>query len=60
MLLCSTHELLTCDSICGKDLSCGKHTCQKKCHQGECGPCDKVAQQSNIPISLSIFNTFDF
>lgn len=59
MLLCSVHELLICDSICGKDLSCGKHTCQRKCHQEECGPCDKVVQQSNISIFSSIFNIFN-
>ncbi|XP_012532669.1 protein shuttle craft [Monomorium pharaonis] len=46
MLLCSTQEFLMCDSICGKGLSCGKHICQRKCHQGECGPCDKVIQQT--------------
>lgn len=66
MLLCSTHELLTCDSICGKDLSCGKHTCQKKCHQGECGPCDKVAQQTcycnkntqEVPCRANVADTY--
>lgn len=47
-LQCSAHKPLLCDSICGKDLPCGKHTCEKKCHQGECDSCDKTMRQSNI------------
>lgn len=28
-----------CGDICGKQLSCSKHTCQDKCHAGACKPC---------------------
>ncbi|CAD5118132.1 DgyrCDS6869 [Dimorphilus gyrociliatus] len=35
--------LPTCDSICNKELGCGKnderHTCQLKCHDGDCATC---------------------
>lgn len=51
-LQCSIHKLLFCDSICGKDLMCEKHTCEKICHHGECEPCDKTIKQSNILISI--------
>lgn len=47
-LQCSAHKPLLCDSICGKDLPCGKHVCERQCHQGECGSCDKTVQQSNV------------
>ncbi|XP_043669081.1 protein shuttle craft isoform X1 [Vespula pensylvanica] len=44
-LQCCALTLLLCDSVCGKILNCGKHTCEKKCHHGECEPCDKIIQQ---------------
>ncbi|SCU88590.1 LADA_0E11034g1_1 [Lachancea dasiensis] len=31
-----TDPIPTCDSICGKRLRCGKHTCPFKCHNGDC------------------------
>lgn len=30
---------LSCGQTCGKKLSCGNHTCQQTCHEGECQPC---------------------
>jgi len=30
----------SCGKICGKTLSCGKHTCSSKCHEGPCSKCD--------------------
>lgn len=30
---------LTCGNVCGRTLACGKHTCQKICHEGECDDC---------------------
>ncbi|XP_053994593.1 protein shuttle craft isoform X2 [Hylaeus volcanicus] len=42
---CSTHKLLLCDSICGKDLNCSRHKCERKCHHGECVNCDKMIEQ---------------
>lgn len=31
--------LFCCGKECGRELSCGKHTCKRLCHAGECGPC---------------------
>ena len=28
-----------CKRQCGKNLSCGRHTCTKTCHLGDCDPC---------------------
>ncbi|VDN34995.1 unnamed protein product, partial [Dibothriocephalus latus] len=28
-----------CMEICGRTLSCGKHTCEDPCHCGPCGSC---------------------
>eukprot|EP01119_Soliformovum_irregulare_P021421 TRINITY_DN7128_c0_g1_i1.p1 TRINITY_DN7128_c0_g1~~TRINITY_DN7128_c0_g1_i1.p1 ORF type:complete len:1079 (-),score=167.14 TRINITY_DN7128_c0_g1_i1:35-2926(-) len=33
----------SCGEVCGKDLPCGKHTCEKTCHSGECGQCPVTA-----------------
>ncbi|TFK41756.1 hypothetical protein BDQ12DRAFT_733207 [Crucibulum laeve] len=30
---------LSCGEVCGRPLGCGKHTCDKVCHEGECGKC---------------------
>lgn len=30
---------LSCHQACGKLLNCGKHTCEKECHEGDCGEC---------------------
>ncbi|EGD78634.1 hypothetical protein PTSG_01612 [Salpingoeca rosetta] len=34
-----TQDVPTCGRTCGKPLACGKHTCPRACHQGDCGPC---------------------
>jgi hypothetical protein len=34
-------ELLSCKSICGRKLKCGKHECEKICHEGDCGDCER-------------------
>lgn len=65
ILLCSSDQLL-CDSICEKMLPCDKHTCQKKCHQGECGSCDKTIQQTcfcgkntlEVPCRANVSDTY--
>ncbi|KAF8198478.1 hypothetical protein BJ912DRAFT_951515 [Pholiota molesta] len=31
---------LSCGKICQRTLNCGKHTCNKVCHAGECDKCD--------------------
>ena len=31
---------LSCGNICGRPLNCGKHTCEKLCHDGSCDSCD--------------------
>lgn len=38
--------LKTCDRICGKMLSCGKHLCPDKCHHGACRGCSKQSTTS--------------
>lgn len=30
----------SCNEVCGKLLACGKHTCARYCHSGECRQCD--------------------
>src|ERR1700733_3998784 len=30
---------LSCGDVCGRMLSCQKHTCEKVCHDGDCGNC---------------------
>ncbi|MES1919866.1 FKBP12-associated protein, partial [Bonamia ostreae] len=32
----------TCGNICGKSKNCGVHKCEKKCHWGKCGICEKT------------------
>ncbi|XP_055641833.1 protein shuttle craft [Toxorhynchites rutilus septentrionalis] len=36
---CSQKEEIMCESICEKPLNCGIHSCQQKCHSGECNEC---------------------
>ena len=38
MLPCSQSDF-HCDRVCGKALSCGRHRCEKVCHEGSCGGC---------------------
>lgn len=37
-LPCSQRDF-HCDRVCGKVLSCGRHSCDKVCHGGACGGC---------------------
>ncbi|KAH7330948.1 hypothetical protein KP509_20G009600 [Ceratopteris richardii] len=32
----------SCGQICGHQLQCGRHFCQKICHEGPCGSCDTL------------------
>ncbi|CAO3647600.1 unnamed protein product [Cunninghamella blakesleeana] len=38
-----TDPIPLCGGICHKLLPCG-HTCQQKCHRGECGPCGEYVK----------------
>ncbi|KAK6795671.1 hypothetical protein RDI58_009126 [Solanum bulbocastanum] len=31
--------VFSCNSVCGKKLSCGNHICRELCHPGPCGDC---------------------
>ncbi|XP_058157966.1 transcriptional repressor NF-X1 isoform X3 [Dasypus novemcinctus] len=37
----------SCGKVCGKPLPCGSldfiHTCEKLCHEGDCGPCSRTS-----------------
>ena len=35
-----------CESVCGKRLACKIHSCENRCHEGECSPCNKVQNVS--------------
>ncbi len=37
-LPCSQRDL-HCDRVCGKGLACGRHSCERVCHEGSCGGC---------------------
>ncbi|KAK7019052.1 FKBP12-associated protein 1-like protein [Favolaschia claudopus] len=30
---------ISCGAVCGRQLSCGKHSCERECHTDECTPC---------------------
>ncbi|XP_063723334.1 transcriptional repressor NF-X1-like isoform X2 [Symsagittifera roscoffensis] len=34
--------VIKCDKVCGRDLSCKKHQCEKTCHRGSCGDCTET------------------
>lgn len=36
---CGEPKTWSCRSVCGKELTCGSHTCELKCHAGLCPPC---------------------
>lgn len=48
----------SCNSVCGKKLTCGFHTCPDKCHAGLCSPCKllpkytKTCPCGKIPLQL--------
>ncbi|KAH9620000.1 hypothetical protein KSS87_005491 [Heliosperma pusillum] len=32
-------RVFRCENPCGRSLECGKHVCDRGCHEGECGQC---------------------
>ncbi|CAL4099586.1 unnamed protein product [Meganyctiphanes norvegica] len=36
---CSQTEPFFCEGLCGKELNCGGHNCERPCHEGPCGDC---------------------
>ncbi|KJE96131.1 transcriptional repressor NF-X1 [Capsaspora owczarzaki ATCC 30864] len=36
---------LACEQTCDRFQSCGRHTCQQRCHDGPCPPCDHSETQ---------------
>jgi transcriptional repressor NF-X1 len=34
-----------CGEVCGKELGCGRHYCERRCHEGPCLPCTAEAAQ---------------
>lgn len=38
-------ELLSCKQVCGKTLECGLDVCERLCHEGDCGSCEKVREK---------------
>lgn len=46
-----------CDELCGKQLSCGKHTCPFTCHDGDCmDPCT-ITEKTLCSCNTKIFLT---
>ncbi|XP_058120200.1 protein shuttle craft [Anopheles ziemanni] len=45
-LLCSRKEDLLCDATCDKALNCDRHRCAKRCHGGDCDPCEEQVQHN--------------
>lgn len=44
--LTCTEKAPTCGGTCGKVLPCGRHTCQERCHPGECASCRAVVAKT--------------
>jgi hypothetical protein len=40
-----TDDVTPCGDTCGRLLSCGRHKCTQRCHQGACGSCMQVMQR---------------
>lgn len=62
-LKCSTTTLVVCEAVCEKMLNCRIHNCEKKCHHGDCGPCEKLLHQGasfSYIISIQISISFCF
>ncbi|KJH41941.1 NF-X1 type zinc finger [Dictyocaulus viviparus] len=43
---CGSVVEIKCDKVCDRLLGCGVHRCVRVCHDGECGQCEVVVQQS--------------
>lgn len=39
-------QKFACEQTCSKSLSCGAHTCVRKCHEGECGGCSQISNRT--------------
>jgi len=33
-----------CGAVCGKELNCGRHYCERLCHSGDCSECSAVVE----------------
>jgi len=42
---CSQSMTIKCELVCEKQLNCGRHYCQAKCHNGQCNKCEHIIQQ---------------
>lgn len=38
-------DLPSCGAVCGRSLTCGRHTCEDTCHSGPCRRCEEVLNQ---------------
>lgn len=41
---CSQKDDILCEAVCGKPLNCAIHSCQRKCHSGECQDCEETLE----------------
>lgn len=41
---CSQKDDIICEAVCGKLLNCAIHSCQRKCHSGECEKCEEMLE----------------
>ncbi|WOL09846.1 NF-X1-type zinc finger protein NFXL1 [Canna indica] len=39
--------VFSCNSVCGRTLSCGNHFCNETCHPGSCGECEMLPDKIN-------------
>ncbi|CAI8057869.1 NF-X1-type zinc finger protein NFXL1 [Geodia barretti] len=37
-----------CGRVCGRELDCGLHSCEQRCHDGQCGECGEMIEQSCV------------
>lgn len=42
---CGSDQEVMCETVCGKQLSCGQHNCERICHSGDCGECTVILEQ---------------
>lgn len=57
MVKCNASAPLVCKAVCGKNLNCGIHTCQKLCHPNECDTCAETIDQGNYYASEITLST---
>lgn len=39
-------DIPLCEDTCGKMLECGRHTCHRQCHNGECETCRQIVTKA--------------